>query len=110
MENKVEINLAHNDMGDTSVSIAIDKEGILTDVWINPNDILDMLEFELDNGFGELDVNQQERLIAFCKGVIELEPTWRAKNLCSTCPKNFECEEDCGPYLRVLKQGVDDID
>ena len=110
MENKVDINLAHNDMGDTSVSIVIVKESILTDVWINPNDLLDMLEFEFAHGFKDLDVNQQERLIAFCKGIIELEPIWRAKSLCVTCPKNFECEEDCGPYLHVLKQEVDNID
>lgn len=110
MENKVDINLAHNDMGDTSVSIAIDKEGILTDVWINPNDLLNMLEFELNIGFGEFDINQQERLIAFCKGVIELEPIWQARRLCSACPKYLECKEDCGPYLRVLKQGADNID
>ena len=110
MENKVEINLAHNDMGDTSVSIAIDKEGILTDVWINPNDILDMLEFELDSGLGELDVSQQERLIAFCKEVVKLESTWLAKRLCSTCPKNFKCEDDCALYTHIVMQGAGNID
>ena len=110
MENKVEINLADNDMGDTSVSIAIDKEGILTDVWINPNDLLNMLEFELDSGLDELDVDQQKRLIDFCKEVIKLEPNWRAKRLCSTCPKNFDCEEDCAAYTHIRMQGAGNID
>lgn len=85
MENKVDINLAHYDMGSSSTSFTVSAQGIDINTWVSPSDFILLLR-DVARRAVLFTEDQEKEIVELCKTVInECDYFWRQRRACDAC-------------------------